>query len=163
MKSLLTIAFILFTFITPNLALADWATDLVTDPLVEVPVPAVPTSIRSNREYFYYIPATSTLDSSWIFLSSGMNVDVCFNPNVGAHSSTSTWTMSISTVPHSFPNSTNRPTGADNLSSPLLGKVLTGGSGNDCIFDIKGPMYLSIDVLTTGATPGLVSLTYRGY
>lgn len=163
MKNFLNTAFALILCLSPQLASADWAENLTTNPSLETPIPVVPTSVRTNREYFFWIQPLSTLSSSWIFLSNSVNVDVCFIPNVNTLSATSSWQLNVLSVPHSYGMGPLRPNGADSLSAPLLGKVLTGAADADCIYDIKGPMYIAIDILVTGTTPGLISVAHRGY
>ena len=161
---------IIMVLALPATTAADWAHNLVTDPALESPVPPVPSSIDNGREYFFFIN-DSTADatqasSSWIFLPAYLNVDICLDNDV-ALEATGTSTLEVAVL--------FRPFGAGgvpantNLALKLLGVTLDGvpstsGTTNDCIYDIKGPGWLQIDITTSDADQdGLVSVVQRSY
>lgn len=150
-------------------ASADFAKNLVTNPASENPVPPVPLNIsaRGGAEYFFYIAATSTTDSSWMYLPKTLSIDVCLDNDVAlADTSTSTLDVEVMFIPA---RTYGRPTGqSDHVAqAPLLGAVLDGvaqltGSPNDCIRNIIGDIYFKINVLVADATQaGLVSVTVK--
>ena len=158
---------LLITLGTPVVSYADWAVDLLTDPLAESPVPTVPGKMpRYGTVYWYYLQNTTT-DSSWFFLTANDNVDICLVNDIdAADQSLGALILHVLYVAH--PNLGVAPTDlkAANLllGITLTGKVPVAGSTTDCYYDVKGPMWIYIDVnLKDADDDGLLSIVRRQF
>ena len=159
--SLMMVALVL---ISSPPASADWAKNLITAPPAGTTVPA---SIKMNSDYFYFIAATTSDDSSWIWLPGSMNVDICLDNDVASAAiGTSTLTADVLVVPHN--NGKSKPTdltGAFKLLGITLdGTPSAGGVTNDCFYDLKGPLWLLIGNIVVDANQdGLLSISHRKF
>lgn len=163
----LFLALVFAAWTVPQYAHADWAKDLVTDPALESPVPAVPVNVKRNVEYFFFIPKTGSTppSSSYIHIPFGANVDVSLDNDVDSEAtSTSTVTMQFMCIQHN--NGNTEPTAADtDLATPLLDVTFDGKTAaTRTIHDVKGPMWCMVDNLTGDATQdALVSISHRTF
>ena len=146
---------------------ADWAENLTTLPPAGTKVPTT-LSTRSGTYTFFFIPATSTTDSSWITIPTGYAADVCLDSDTtSAVAGNGTLAVQILYIPYT---TDGRPSAqSDDLAQGLLlGATLDGlgtvsGTPSDCIRSIPGPMYFKINVSAASAAgdTGLVSVTLR--
>lgn len=158
---------LLLALASPTPGHADWAKNLVTDPALESPVPAVPEGVKRNVEYFFFIPKTGSTppSSSYIHIPFGANLDVSLDNDVDSEvTSTSTVTMQFMCIQHN--NGNTEPTAADtDLATPLLDVTFDGKTAaTRTIHDVKGPMWCMVDNITGDATQdALVSISHRAF
>jgi hypothetical protein len=133
-----------------QVATADWAENLTTLPPAGTNVPES-TTMRNGGEYYFFIPATSTTDSSWITIPNGTTVDVYYDSDTTA---TAPGAGSGEVQIYYIPGLTldRPPTNADNNAQLImLGATLDGlgapsGTPNDSVRTLTGPMHFKINV-----------------
>jgi hypothetical protein len=145
-----------------QVAAADWADALVTDPSLESPVPSIPTMIstRDGGEYYYWIDGTSsTPSSSYITLPKGTWVEVCLIADVDS-STPGNDTLEVQVI---YMNGTVWGTpvtdiGTRVLENRTLNGIASAGAGTDCYEPFQGPKMFRIKVTADAATAdGLVT------
>lgn len=156
---------IVLLVMAPTIAQADWARGLRTAPPSGT---TVPTSVSTNAfyEYFFHIAAAASASSSWLQIPFNVNVDICLDNDV-ADPATGTSTLAVQIL--HIPYLTGGSPANTNYATPLLGVTLNGvastsGTTNDCIYDVKGPMWIQVAITATDADQaGLVSVAHRDY
>jgi hypothetical protein len=161
------LATILAGLLFAQVAVADWAENLTTLPPAGTEVPDLIT-MRNGGEYYYFIPATDTTDSSWLQLPNGTVVDIYYDSDTTSTTpGAGTGEIQIYYIPG---ETTSCPTtNADsNAQLWMLGATLDGagaasGTPNDSIRNITGPMCLKVNVsaATAAGDTSLVSLIVK--
>jgi hypothetical protein len=164
MKSLFTAFFLL---LVAGTAAADWANGLTTLPPAGTKVPTAP-STRNGDATFFFIPAESTTDSSWLMTPMGYETDVCLDSDTtSATAGAGSLTVQVLYLPYTDDGC---PADQDDSLAQgiMLGATLDGlgrasGTPNDCVRAIDGAHCININVSAASAAgdTGLVSVTTR--
>jgi len=146
---------------------ADWAEELVTLPDAGTAVPTT-FSTREDIDTFFFIPAESTTDSSWITIPYGYSATVCYDSDTTSQiPGAGTGEVQVMYIPYL---AGGRPADQDDdpAQGVLLGATLDGvgavsGTPNDCIRTIPGAMYIKINIsaATAAGDTSLVSVQLR--
>ncbi len=148
-------------------ASADWANALTTLPPAGTAVPMAFSTIE-NTDTFYFIPAESTTDSSWIIIPFGYAADICYDSDTtSATPGAGTGAVQVMFIPY-LDDSCPSDQDDDAAQGVLLGATLDGvgavsGTPNDCLRTIPGSMCIKINVsaATAAGDTSLVSVQIR--
>lgn len=167
-RTFLLSVLVLFFGATPSFAEVEWSTSTMTEPTAGH---TASLSVRPGKEYFFFVKNGVDTYSGWIFLPASVNVDICYDNDTSEEdpsAATASGVISVLHVPHS--NLNVSPSGEDDgRSQALLGISLDGvastsGTTNDCIYDVKGPIWIAIRIDTSDSDDdGLVSMAPRQF